>query len=156
MGVNNARTHDIIQNALDNNWSGTVKQRLIAAFYEVNGQRVAQCENLDLTAADHYLISRYVIVTCSPAVATVYSAMIGVYDGLYKGANELIKAAGGKDIVYRTGNCPAASFSPLVAAWAMTGVTDGTVDCGWRIWRSSPKLIAPDVPVGWFSKSAWT
>jgi len=155
MGVNNSKVHNYIQEALDNQRYGTLDDRLIEAFYEVNIQRADQCENLDLTAADHHLISRYVIVKCSPAVATVYSGMIMAYDGLYKGANELIKAVTGSDVVFRTGKCPAASFSPLVIAWGMTGITDGTVDCAGPKWQSSPKLYAPEVPAGYFHRLLW-
>lgn len=148
MSVENAKVHDLVQYALDHHPRGNVLDRVLDAFYDVNAQRSGHCDDLNLTAADHYLISRYVIVKCSPAVATVYSAMVTTYDGLYKGVNELVKAASGKDIVFRTGKCPAANFSPLVIAWAFTGISDGSLDCVSTKWMSSPKLAVPKIPIG--------
>jgi hypothetical protein len=150
MGVNNARVHTYIQDALDNNWSGLLIPRLDAAFTEVNAQRGLRCTDINLAAADHYLIMRYLTNRFSPAIAGVLVTMVAAYDGLYKGVRDLVTTFGGPDIVFRTGNCKATPFSPLVIAWGDTGITDGTLDCvpGGPHWQSSPDIYAPKIPAG--------
>jgi len=153
MGVDNAKVHDYIRNALDDHWSGTLIQRLDEAWQDVNSQRSHQCDNLSLAAADHYLIVRWLICKYSPAIAGVLSGMISAYDGAYKGARWVIEEFGGPDIVFRTGSCKATTFSPLVYAWAQTGISDGVLDCTGPVFQSSVKNIyVPKYPVGGFSR----
>lgn len=153
MTVNHSKVHDHIQDALDNHTYGTLIQRLDAAFTEVNAKRGTQCENLNLTAADHYLFSRWLVNKYSPLIAGVYIDMIVVYDGIYKAANEAAKKVGIGNIVFKTGNCQPSSFSPMVLAWAMTGVSDAVMDCATlTVFESSPKIYAPNVPAGYFHR----
>jgi hypothetical protein len=152
MAVNNSKVHKYIQDALDNNSNGSVEDRLINSFYNVNALRTDQCQNQDLTAADHYLISRWVVLRCSPAVSTVLLALITGYDGFYKGLNEITKYQTGTDIVFTTGHCPASSFSPSIVLWAATGVSDGNVDWTESFVQSPTKLYAPKAPIGYFHR----
>lgn len=152
MGVENAKVHNYLRWAVDNHWSGPLMPRLLDAFYDINGLRSEQCENLDLAAADHYLIMRWVICKCSPAVAGVASLMVTGYDGVYKAARWAIEQMGGPDIVFRTGKCRATSFSPMVIAWAQTGISDGILDCTGPLWQSNPKIFVPKYPVGYFNR----
>jgi len=154
MGVNNAQVHAHIKNALDRHSSGTLLPRLDNAFTEVNSQRGRRCADLDLAAADHYLIMRYLTNRFSPAIAGILIDMVLVYDGLYKGVRELVEWAGGPDIVFRTGDCKATPFSPVVIAWGETGVSDGVLDCvpGGPHWQSSPKIFVPNLPLGWWDR----
>ena len=147
MGVDNQKVHNYIQDAFDDHRDGSLDYRILRAFSDVNVQRSSECDNLNLAAADHYLITRYVIVKYSPAVITPVIMAIGAYDVFYKAIQEVVTFFGGGEIVIRTGNCRATPFSPSVGLWAETGVSDGVVDCFNAKWQSSPKLKAPRSPL---------
>jgi len=154
MGVDNAKVHNHIQRALDDHAIGALTTRLDKSFGDVNTLRSKKCGDLDLAAADHYLLMRFMTNKFSPAVAGPLFEIIVLYDGIYKGAAALVASLGGPEIVFRTGNCPATPFSPLVIAWAETGVSDGILDCvpGGPHWQSSPKIYVPKVPAGWWDR----
>ncbi len=78
--------------------------------------------------------------------------MVLAYDGLYKGVASLVKMFGGAEIVFRTGDCPATGFSPLVIAWGMTGIADGSTDCMGPAFQSSPRIVAPGAPALYFGR----
>ena len=152
MSVDNGRVHDIIQTALDNHSTGRLLPRLEDAWQEVNTQRSQKCGDYNLAAADHYLIMRYLTARFSPAIQAILVDMVLAYDGAYKGVSSLIQMFGGGDIVFRTGNCPATGFSPLVIAWGMTGIADGSVDCTGPVFQTSPRIAAPGAPALYFGR----
>lgn len=147
MVVDNQKVHDYIQNALDNHWYGHLGQRISDAFDEVNGLRRDQCSNLDLTAADHYLFCRWVIINYSPLVSTVAMAGIGLYDGVYKMGNQIAEMCGGGTLQLRTGTCPVSVFSIPVIMWAQTGIADGNIDCLYNKWADNARIEAPRSPL---------
>src|SRR5262245_12892549 len=69
MGVDNAKVHNHIQDALDDHAIGALTTRLDKVFEYVNTTRSKKCGNLDLAAADHYLLMRFMTNKFSPAVA---------------------------------------------------------------------------------------
>ncbi len=146
MSVDNGTVQRIVQAAFDAHPApGDVTDRVTRSWQDVGGRRVPpRCDDYNLVAADHYLFLRYMVNAFSPALVGPLAALIGGYDGLYKGAAEICKSVLGIEIVFRTGPCPASGFSPMVNAWSHLGLREGVLDWVWT--SETDSLTCPDNP----------
>jgi hypothetical protein len=129
MSFSNADVYKWAQEALDK-YNGGYRADEILSNAVVYLYRIRNEGNADaaLATASHYLHCRYVSSCGYVAGAMIGFIMAMAYDGAVKAVDTLIKKYSSKELVYQFGKAPTSSFSPLMLAWDLQGLSDGVKD----------------------------
>jgi hypothetical protein len=121
--VDDSQVQDYIDKALVNSGGDFDK-----AWQDLAHQREANCYNMSMTAADHYLFARY-LVEDTPAPAAIVAAFVGGYDTfkLITWLNSYTLLGWNPIELLETGKCPTAPPNSSVVRWGLKGVEDGVV-----------------------------
>ena len=130
MSVNHQRALQLIHSILGRARGSTVYGRLSNARDETRRQREnnggANCQDMDLVAADHYLEAR-LQVNMSDTAYPITFVGANFNHSLYESIKFILDAVGQRQRL-RTGNCPVSPPSLDVIRWARAGTRNGFRD----------------------------
>ena len=128
---------------------GGVCARLLQASVDLYNYRNDHHGDENHAAASHYLHMRFAGARVGPAFNGVFVPMIWLYDGLWKGVDEVVKKITGDRSIPTFSKHPASSFSPMIIAWAFTGLSDGDED--FFVHWGKRRIVGPSVAIATYS-----